>query len=85
MIRIEREATGRARVTGALVGDSVRLLQDELASADVLDLSGVEKADERAVRLLAGLSPRRCPLASCPRWLALWMERVRRRRGELTG
>ncbi len=81
MIRIERDAGGRARVTGALVGDSVGLLRDELAMADVvLDLSGVEKADEAAVRLLAGLSPQRCPLGSCPRWLALWVERVARGR-----
>ncbi len=79
MIRIEREAAGRARVTGSLVGESVRLLRDELSRADaVLDLSGVEKADEGAVRLLAGLSAESCPLASCPRWLALWVERVRR-------
>ncbi len=79
MIRIEREEAGRARVTGALVGESVVLLRDELSRADaVLDLSGIEKADEAAVRLLAGLAPERCPLASCPRWLALWVERVRR-------
>ncbi len=80
MIRIEREEAGRARVTGALVGESVGLLRDELSRADaVLDLSGIEKADEAAVRLLAGLSPDRCPLVSCPRWLALWVERMRQR------
>jgi hypothetical protein len=80
VIRIEREAPGRARVTGALVGESVGLLRDELARADaVLDLSGVEKADEVAVRLLAGLPPERCPVVSCPRWLALWVERTRQR------
>ena len=79
MIRIEWEATGRARVTGALVGEFVRLLRDEISGeAVVLDLSGVDRADESAVRLLAGLSPERCPLVSCPRWLALWVERMRR-------
>jgi hypothetical protein len=29
------------------------------------------------VRLLAGLSPERCTLVSCPAWLARWVERVR--------
>ncbi len=80
MIRIEREGPGRARVTGTLVGDSVRLLREELTGDDaVLDLSGVEKADESAARFLAGLSPDRWALLSCPRWLALWVERMRER------
>ncbi len=78
MIRIERETTGRARVAGSLVGESVRLLRDLTSrEAVTLDLSGVGMADESAVRFLAGLSPDRWALVSCPRWLALWVERMR--------
>ena len=43
----------------------------------LLDLSQVDDVDEAAVRSLAGLLPRRCALVACPRWLALWLERVR--------
>jgi len=79
MIRIEWGATGQARVTGALIGESVGLLRDVTSGdAVVLDLSGVERADEGAVRLLAGLPPERWALVSCPRWLVLWVEQMRR-------
>ncbi len=79
MIRVELGAPGRARVIGSLTGESVRFLLDAVATGVVvLDLSEVEKVDEGAVRVLAGLSPERCALVSCPRWLGLWIERVRR-------
>ena len=78
MIRIELGAPGRARVIGSLVGESIQLLLDVVSGgAAVLDLSEVERADERAVRVLAGLSRARCSLVACPRWLALWVERER--------
>jgi hypothetical protein len=79
VIRVEWDSAGRARVAGALVGESVRVLEGEISrDGVVLDLSGVERADEGAVRLLARLRPDRCTLVSCPRWLALWVDRVRR-------
>jgi hypothetical protein len=68
----------RARVIGALTGDAVQVL---LAAVDrgvaLLDLSQVDDVDEAAVRVLAGLLPRRCSLLACPRWLELWVGRVR--------
>jgi hypothetical protein len=68
----------RARVIGALTGDAVQVL---LAAVDrgvaLLDLSQVDDVDEPAVRVLAGLLPRRCSLLACPRWLELWLGCVR--------
>jgi hypothetical protein len=68
----------RARVTGALTGDAVKVL---LAAVDrgvaLLDLSQVDDVDEAGLRALAGLRPRRCSLLACPRWLELWLGRVR--------
>jgi hypothetical protein len=43
----------------------------------VLDLSSVEQVDHHAVRALARLWPDRCTLLDCPRWLGLWLARVR--------
>jgi anti-anti-sigma regulatory factor len=42
----------------------------------LLDLSQVDDVDEAAVGALAGLRPR-CSLLACPRWLELWLGRVR--------
>lgn len=68
----------RARVIGALTGDALPVL---LAAVDrgvaLLDLSQVDDVDEAAVRALAALRPRRCSLLACPRWLELWLGRVR--------
>lgn len=78
MIRIDGGAPGRIRVIGSLEGPCVDVLAEELAhGATELDLSEVDKAEESAVRLLAGLPPERCTLVSCPAWLARWIERVR--------
>jgi hypothetical protein len=46
-----------------------------------LDLSDVGQVDDDAVRALAALPPERCTLVACPRWLDLWLLRVRRRTG----
>jgi hypothetical protein len=43
----------------------------------LLDLSRVDRLDEHAARLLAGLPPERCTLLGCPRWLVLSLARVR--------
>jgi hypothetical protein len=68
----------RARVIGALTGDAVHVL---LAAVDrgvaLLDLSQVDDVDEPAVHAVAALLPRRCALVACPRWLELWLGRVR--------
>jgi hypothetical protein len=68
----------RARLTGALTGDALRVL---LAAVDrgvaLLDVSQLDDIDEPAVRTLAALRPRRCSLVACPRWLELWLWRVR--------
>ncbi len=72
------DTPGKARISGALTGDGIRIVLDALASGViVLDLSEVDRIDDRAVRALAGLSPERCTLEDCPRWLALWLHRVR--------
>jgi hypothetical protein len=68
----------RARVSGALTGDAVQVL---LAAVErgvaLLDLSQVDDVDEAAVHALAALLPHRCSLVACPRWLELWLGRVR--------
>jgi len=78
VIRIDGGPSGRIRVIGSLEGPCVDVLAEELEhGATELDLSGVDKAEESAVRLLAALSPERCTLVSCPAWLARWIERAR--------
>jgi hypothetical protein len=79
--RVVSQAPGqpaRARVVGALSGDAVRQLVAAVERGFVLlDLSLVDDADEAAVRVLAGLLPRRCTLIASPRWLELWLGHVR--------
>ena len=80
MFRIERCARDRCRVIGRLDGNCIPLLSEALSrGATTLDLAEVDRADEVAVRFLAGLAPERCVLTTCPTWLALWIERVRQR------
>jgi hypothetical protein len=79
MISREPDAPRRARVIGSLTGDSVRVLLDAVdGGVAVLDLSGIDRVDHDAVGVLAALWPRRCTLLACPRWLELWLARVRR-------
>ena len=78
MIRIDISAPGRYRVIGSLRGGSVSLLREALVGGPIVcDLAQVDQADDDAVRLLAGLPAERCTLVACPKWLALWIERVR--------
>ena len=78
MITREPGAVERARVIGSLTGDSVKVLLDAVdRGVAVLDLSGVDQVDHHAVRALATLWPDRCTLLACPRWLELWLARVR--------
>lgn len=79
MISREPDAPRRARVIGSLTGDSVRILLDAVdGGVAVLDLSGIDRVDHDAVGVLAALWPKRCRLIACPRWLELWLARVRR-------
>ena len=79
MIASEPGTPGRARVIGSLTGDAVQVLLDVVDSGvEVLDLSEVHDVDDAAVRVLAGLSPGRCTLLGCPRWLVLWLARMGR-------
>lgn len=79
MIRIDALAPGRVRVIGRIEAAALDLLTEALAHGVVaLDLSGVEQADENAVRLLAALPPERVTLEHCPTWLEMWIERERR-------
>jgi hypothetical protein len=81
MISREPDAPERARVIGSLSGDSVRVLVDAVdGGVKVLALSQVDQIDHHAVRVLAPLWER-CPLLSLPRWLELWLARVRRNGG----
>ena len=74
----EPGAPAKARISGALTGNAIRIVLDAVASGvTVFDLSEVDRVDDRAVRALAGMPPERCTLERCPRWLALWLERVR--------
>ena len=82
MISPVRGAPKRARVIGSLTGDSVQLLLDAVdGGVSVLELSEVGQIDHHAVRVMATLSPKRCTLLNCPRWLELWLARVRREGG----
>jgi hypothetical protein len=82
MISEEPGAPGRARIIGSLTGDSVQVLLDAVdRGVVVLDLSEVDQVDDSAVRVLARLSPERCTFVACPRWLELWLARVRRNAG----
>ena len=79
MIRLEGGAHGRVRVVGSLDGRGMRQLFEAISrGAVVLDLSGVEQANESAVMFLARLPEERCDVAECPGWLSAWMERLRR-------
>jgi len=83
VIRLEEGKEGRLRVIGSLRGPALKVLFEAISAGPVvLDLTEVSEADENAVRFLAGLSPERCTLASCPMWLALWIERVTQAKGE---
>jgi hypothetical protein len=78
MIIHEPDAPAQARVIGSLSGDGIRILLDAVDSGvSVLDLSEVDQIDDCAVRVLVGLSPGRYTLLNCPRWLELWLARVR--------
>jgi len=69
---------GQVRISGALTGNAIGIVLDAVANGvTVFDLSEVDRADDRGVRALAGLSPERCSFEGCPPWLALWLERVR--------
>jgi hypothetical protein len=77
MIVHEPDAPGRARVVGSLSGEGIRILLDAVdGGVSVLDLSEVDQIDDAAVRALAALSPTRCTILDCPRWLELWLRRV---------
>ncbi len=78
MIRLEEGPARQVRVIGSLQGPALQLLSDVVSRGPlILDLSEVDHADESGVRWLAELPPERCSLVSCPKWLALWLERVR--------
>jgi hypothetical protein len=78
LISQEADDPRRAQVIGSLTGDSVNILLDAVdRGVAVLDLSGVDQVDHHAVRALAALWPDRCTLSACPRWLELWLARVR--------
>jgi hypothetical protein len=82
LISQEADDPTRARVIGSLTGNSVDVLLDAVdRGVAVLDLSGVDRVDHHAVRALAALWPDRCTLSACPRWLELWLARVRRHGG----
>jgi hypothetical protein len=81
MISPEPDAPERARVIGSLSSDSVHVLVEAVdGGVNVLDLSQVDQIDHHAVRELARLWER-CTLLSLPRWLELWLARVRRNGG----
>jgi hypothetical protein len=83
MIRIERCPAERYRVIGSLQACFISLLAETLSKGPiVLDLAEVDKAEDGAVRFLARLSPERCALVASPKWLALWIERLRAETGD---
>ena len=78
MIIQEPGAPGRAHVIGSLTGDAVQIVLDAVDDGvSVLDLAEVIQVDDSAVRVLAKLGVERCALVACPRWLELWLARVR--------
>lgn len=79
MIQIEASPQPRVRVIGSLDGRAVRALFEAISRGSVeLDLSEVDEAKDSAVMFIARLPRERCRLAACPRWLASWLERLRR-------
>ncbi len=79
MIRLEGGSPGKLRVIGSLERAAVDLLFEALSRGPViLDLSEVTMADEEAVRVLADLPSERCAIVSGPKWLVLWLDRLRR-------
>jgi hypothetical protein len=80
MIIEDLAAPRRARVIGSLTGDAIQMLLDAVdRGVAVVDLSEVDQVDDAAVRVLAWLWPERCTVVDCPRWLELWLQRVRGR------
>ena len=78
MITEEPGAPERARVIGSLTADTVQILLDAVDSGvAVLDLAEVVQVDDSAVHVLTTLRAERCTLLACPRWLELWLARVR--------
>ena len=76
-------APGRARVIGSLTGETIQLLLDAVkGGVAVFDLSEVGQVDHHAVRVMAMLATQRCTLLNCPRWLELWLARIRRNGGD---
>jgi hypothetical protein len=85
MIRMDPGLPGRAaRVIGSLAGDAVQMLVEVVdGGVNALDLSEVDQVDDAAVRVLAGLSPGRCSLIACPRWLEMWLASAHREAKEV--
>ena len=78
MITHDPDAPERARVIGSLTGDTVQVLLDAVdGGVAMLDLAEVVQVDDSAVHVLARLRMERCTLVACPRWLDLWLARVR--------
>jgi hypothetical protein len=78
MIVEDQAVPRRARVIGSLTGDAIQMLVDVVdRGVAVVDLSAVDQVDDAAVRVLAWLWRERCTILDCPRWLELWLRRVR--------
>jgi hypothetical protein len=78
VIRLEEGPARHVRVIGSLQRPASKLLSDVVSRGPViLDLSEVDHADGSGVEWLSELPPEIC-IVSCPTWLALWLERVRR-------
>jgi hypothetical protein len=78
MITHDPDAPERARVIGSLTGDTVQVLLDAVDDGiAVLDLAEIVQVDDSAVHALIRLGAERCTLVACPRWLELWLARVR--------
>lgn len=78
MGRVDGETLQQIRLIGSLEQGIVSPLGEALSrGAIILDLAEVDRADDSAVRFLAGLPADRCALVACPRWLAQWIERAR--------